>query len=97
MSQPLKNSIKIGVLALQGDFDAHRQMLERLGAEWYLLAGNGDFVIKGSSSRKIGFGCCLASGRYLIIEFFDILARNTWEGTAKYTCFAGIETVSRSG
>jgi pyridoxal 5'-phosphate synthase pdxT subunit len=28
----LKNSIKVGVLALQGDFDAHRQMLERLGA-----------------------------------------------------------------
>jgi pyridoxal 5'-phosphate synthase pdxT subunit len=25
--------MKIGVLALQGDFDAHRQMLERLGAE----------------------------------------------------------------
>ena len=25
--------MKIGVLALQGDFDAHRQMLERLGAD----------------------------------------------------------------
>jgi 5'-phosphate synthase pdxT subunit len=25
--------MKIGVLALQGDFDAHREMLERLGAE----------------------------------------------------------------
>lgn len=29
--------MKVGVLALQGDFDAHRKMLERLGAEVLLV------------------------------------------------------------
>jgi 5'-phosphate synthase pdxT subunit len=31
------NSLKIGVLALQGDFDAHRRRLEELGAEVVLV------------------------------------------------------------
>jgi pyridoxal 5'-phosphate synthase pdxT subunit len=31
------NSMKIGVLALQGDFDAHRRRLEELGAEVVLV------------------------------------------------------------
>jgi len=26
--------VKVGILALQGDFEAHAQMLERLGVEW---------------------------------------------------------------
>jgi len=32
-----KSAIKIGVLALQGDFDAHRRRLEELGAEVVLV------------------------------------------------------------
>ncbi len=36
MSKPQK-SAKIGVLALQGDFDAHRRRLEELGAEVVLV------------------------------------------------------------
>ena len=36
MSKPRK-SAKIGVLALQGDFDAHRRRLEELGAEVVLV------------------------------------------------------------
>jgi 5'-phosphate synthase pdxT subunit len=34
---PIENHIKIGVLALQGDFDAHRRRLEELGAEVVLV------------------------------------------------------------
>jgi 5'-phosphate synthase pdxT subunit len=33
MFKPIKSSIKIGVLAIQGDFAAHRKMLERIGVE----------------------------------------------------------------
>src|ERR1700682_6374238 len=33
----LHTSMKIGVLALQGDFDAHRKRLEQLGAEVVLV------------------------------------------------------------
>jgi len=35
--EPLMTPIKIGVLALQGDFDAHRKRLEELGAEVVLV------------------------------------------------------------
>ena len=34
---PSASDMKIGVLALQGDFDAHRKRLERLGAEVVLV------------------------------------------------------------
>jgi pyridoxal 5'-phosphate synthase pdxT subunit len=34
--------VKIGILAVQGDFDAHRAMLERLGAETVLVKSPGD-------------------------------------------------------
>lgn len=34
---PTENHMKIGVLALQGDFDAHRRRLEELGAEVVLV------------------------------------------------------------
>src|SRR5438477_10634935 len=33
----MKADMKIGVLALQGDFDAHRERLEELGAEVVLV------------------------------------------------------------
>jgi pyridoxal 5'-phosphate synthase pdxT subunit len=33
----MKNFMKVGVLALQGDFDAHRRRLEELGAEVVLI------------------------------------------------------------
>src|ERR1044071_7367262 len=48
--------MKIGVLALQGDFDAHRKRLEELGAEVTLVRGPEDFddiaglVIPGGES-----------------------------------------------
>ena len=35
--------MKIGVLALQGDFDAHRRRLEELGAEAVLVRDSDDF------------------------------------------------------
>ena len=37
MANSEKRSVKIGVLALQGDFDAHRRRLEELGAEVVLV------------------------------------------------------------
>src|ERR1700733_8240441 len=49
-------SMKIGVLALQGDFDAHRRRLEELGAEVVLVRKPGQFdeidglVIPGGES-----------------------------------------------
>ena len=48
--------MKIGVLALQGDFDAHRRRLEELGAEVVLVRNSEDFdeldglVIPGGES-----------------------------------------------
>ena len=48
--------MKIGVLALQGDFEAHRRRLEELGAEVVLVRNPGDFerldglVIPGGES-----------------------------------------------
>ena len=36
--------MKIGVLALQGDFDAHRRRLEELGAEAVLVRSSEDFA-----------------------------------------------------
>ncbi len=48
--------MKVGVLALQGDFDAHRRRLEELGAEVVLVRNAGDFdginglVIPGGES-----------------------------------------------
>lgn len=36
--------MKIGVLALQGDFDAHRRRLEELGADAVLVRNSGDFA-----------------------------------------------------
>jgi 5'-phosphate synthase pdxT subunit len=48
--------MKIGVLALQGDFDAHRLRLEELGAEVVLVRNAEDFgslgglVIPGGES-----------------------------------------------
>jgi len=48
--------MRVGVLALQGDFDAHRKMLERLGAEVVLvkkpeqLDAVGGLVIPGGES-----------------------------------------------
>lgn len=49
-------AIKVGVLALQGDFDAHRRRLEELGAEVVLVRNPEDFdgldglVIPGGES-----------------------------------------------
>jgi len=37
LSGKIKSAMKIGVLALQGDFDAHRRRLEELGAEVLLV------------------------------------------------------------
>ena len=48
--------MKVGVLALQGDFDAHRRRLEELGAAVVLVRNTGDFdgidalVIPGGES-----------------------------------------------
>ena len=48
--------MKIGVLALQGDFDAHRRRLEELGADVVLVRNPDDFdgidglVIPGGES-----------------------------------------------
>src|SRR6202522_2926554 len=53
---PIENHVKIGVLALQGDFDAHRRRLEELGAEVVLvkkteqLSQVGGLVIPGGES-----------------------------------------------
>ena len=45
------NGPTIGVLALQGDFDAHRRRLEELGADVVLVRKAEDFdQIDGSSS-----------------------------------------------
>jgi 5'-phosphate synthase pdxT subunit len=50
------NAVKIGILAVQGDFDAHRAMLARLGAETVLvktprdLAGLDGLVLPGGES-----------------------------------------------
>jgi 5'-phosphate synthase pdxT subunit len=55
-------SLKIGVLALQGDFDAHRRMLESLGAQATevrtpaQLAGLDGLVIPGGESTTISMG-----------------------------------------
>jgi pyridoxal 5'-phosphate synthase pdxT subunit len=52
----LQTSMKIGVLALQGDFDAHRRRLEELGAEVVLVKKPGQLdeidglVIPGGES-----------------------------------------------
>lgn len=54
--------LRIGVLALQGDFDAHRRMLEGLGAEATevrtpdQLAGLDGLVIPGGESTTISMG-----------------------------------------
>jgi pyridoxal 5'-phosphate synthase pdxT subunit len=54
--------LRIGVLALQGDFDAHRRMLEGLGAEATeirtpdRLAGLDGLVIPGGESTTISMG-----------------------------------------
>jgi pyridoxal 5'-phosphate synthase pdxT subunit len=54
--------LKIGVLALQGDFEAHRRMLESLGAEAGEvrtpdgLAGLDGLVIPGGESTTISMG-----------------------------------------
>jgi len=34
---PIKNSMRVGVLAIQGDYEAHKAVLERLGAEVTLV------------------------------------------------------------
>ena len=55
-SEGRKRTMKIGVLALQGDFDAHRRRLEELGAEVALVRNPEDFdhldglVIPGGES-----------------------------------------------
>src|SRR5271163_4431186 len=54
--RPIEDRMKIGVLALQGDFDAHRRRLEELGAEVVLvkkpeqLDGIDGLVIPGGGS-----------------------------------------------
>jgi pyridoxal 5'-phosphate synthase pdxT subunit len=54
--------MKVGVLALQGDFEAHRKMLESLGAEVIevrtptALAGLDGLVIPGGESTTIAMG-----------------------------------------
>jgi pyridoxal 5'-phosphate synthase pdxT subunit len=54
--------MKVGVLALQGDFEAHRKMLESLGAEVIevrtptALAGLDGLVIPGGESTTIALG-----------------------------------------
>jgi pyridoxal 5'-phosphate synthase pdxT subunit len=54
--------MKVGVLALQGDFEAHRKMLESLGAEVIevrtpaALAGLDGLVIPGGESTTISMG-----------------------------------------
>jgi 5'-phosphate synthase pdxT subunit len=57
-----KTALRIGVLAIQGDFEAHRRMLEELGAEArevrtpeHLAALNG-LVIPGGESTTISMG-----------------------------------------
>ena len=55
-SGKIKSAMKVGVLALQGDFDAHRRRLEELGAEVVLvkkpeqLDGIDGLVIPGGES-----------------------------------------------
>jgi 5'-phosphate synthase pdxT subunit len=59
---PGEGSLSIGVLAVQGDFDAHRRMLEALGAEApevrtpAELAGLDGLVIPGGESTTISKG-----------------------------------------
>jgi len=51
--------MKVGILALQGDFEAHARMLERLGAEWtYVkraedLAGVNALILPGGESTTM--------------------------------------------
>jgi pyridoxal 5'-phosphate synthase pdxT subunit len=58
----LSNKLRIGVLALQGDFDAHRRMLHALGAEANEvrtpdgLVGLDGLVIPGGESTTISMG-----------------------------------------
>lgn len=48
--------MRVGILALQGDFEAHARMLERLGVEWHYvkrtedLAGVDALIIPGGES-----------------------------------------------
>lgn len=68
--------MKIGVLALQGDFDAHRRRLEELGAEVVLikkteqLAGIDGLVIPGGESST----------------FLKLLGENGFEHLRKFVC-----------
>jgi 5'-phosphate synthase pdxT subunit len=54
--------LKVGVLAIQGDFEAHRRMLESLGAQATevrtreALAGLDGLVIPGGESTTITMG-----------------------------------------
>ena len=63
--------LRIGVLALQGDFEAHRKMLESLGAEVVevrtapSLDGLDGLVIPGGESTTISMGmerCGISKG-----------------------------------
>lgn len=62
MSAPESRPLRIGVLAVQGDFEAHARALERLGAEALevrgpeQLEGLDGFVIPGGESTTIGKG-----------------------------------------
>lgn len=68
--------MKIGVLALQGDFDAHRRRLEELGAEVVLikkteqLAGIDGLVIPGGESST----------------FLKLLGENGFEQLRRFVC-----------
>jgi pyridoxal 5'-phosphate synthase pdxT subunit len=85
--------LRIGVLALQGDFDAHRRMLEGLGAEATevrtpaQLAGLDGLVIPGGESTTISMG--------MEREGLDAAIRSFHEGAPIFGSCAGMIVCDR--
>lgn len=80
--------MKIGILAVQGDFDAHRRRLEELGAETVLVKSAGD--LEGLDGLVLPGGESTTHMKFLMGEgLLDPLVERAKRGMALFGTCAG--------
>jgi pyridoxal 5'-phosphate synthase pdxT subunit len=88
------SEVKIGVLAVQGDFDAHRAMLERLGAETVLVKTPAD--LEGLDGLVLPGGESTTHLKFLLDEgLFEPIRRMGLGGQAIFGTCAGAILLAR--
>ena len=82
---------RIGILALQGAFEEHKTMLERLGAECYELRQQSDLVAHSIDGIIIPGGESTVIGKLLRdLEMFDLIKVRIQEGLPVFGTCAGM-------